>query len=82
MQLEGDLNNFVLRNLFSNFVTYVILTGIYEVIDSNNTLDNSIKANVSTDIITMKLGLETNTTLRFDEVSFCYNIGRYSTLEL
>ena len=54
-----------LKKYNANFETYEIPPGIYEVSCNNNTLDNSVKANVCIAINTLKSRLKTNKKLRF-----------------
>ena len=49
-----------------SFTTYEIPAGIHEVSYINNTFDNSIKAKVSIDIITMKSRMNTSNVFRID----------------
>ena len=57
---------------------YSLNTGIYEVIDLNNTLKHilpdNIKVSVTIDDIRLKSNLKTNQTLMFTEKSFFYTI--------
>ena len=57
---------------------YCLNPGIYEVVDSNNTLKyilpNTVKVNITIDDIRLKSNLKTNQTLIFTEKSFFYTI--------
>ena len=63
---EVDKNcNLQKRNTI--FETYELPQVIYEVSDMNNASDDLVKATISHDIITLRTGLKTNNTLRFDK---------------
>ena len=66
MRIEEDVINFFTQNYSSNFDNYEIPPDIYEVSASNITSINSVEANVSFDITTMKLQIKKNNVLRFD----------------
>ena len=57
---------------------YSLYRGIYEVIDSNNTLKhilpNNVKVNITIDDIRLKSNSKTNQTIIFTEKSFFYKI--------
>ena len=61
--MEEDNFTFIPENHSSNLVTYEIPPGVYEVSDINNDENNFAKANLSFDIITIKLKLKTNHNL-------------------
>ena len=59
-------------------IGYSLNPGIYEVVDSNNTLKhilpNNVKVNITIDDIRLKSNLKINQTLIFTEKSFFYTI--------
>ena len=66
---ENDIN-FVLKLYNSDFETYEIPPGLYEVSDINQTSDNLVKAIISKDINTKKSSFKTKKISKFDEKSF------------
>ena len=54
----------------SRFVNFEMPPGIYEMIDTTNTLNESVNINVVSDYVTMETSLNTKNILRYDEKSF------------
>ena len=69
MPTEGDDSNFILQSYNSDFESYEMPPGKYEVSNNKNILDVLIKAKVSFDITPMKPKLKTNKVMEFNEKS-------------
>ena len=80
MQLTYDeiIDVLDLKYISTKRIGYSLNPGIYEVVDSNNTLKyilpDNVKVNVTIDDVRLKSNLKTNQTLIFTEKSFFYTI--------